>query len=361
VEFDPTTTALASARTVGSDGRASTRSDAGAVALPCVVSRLLSDVLLVVIHPKHALSRWPGFAVWDGRWYSHIARFGYPALIGRHHQSGWAFAPLLPLVMSVGRVSGVGVTVTGVVVNHAAFFAALVGLHRLLGRHTSREAAALGVWALALFPAAVVFSMVYPSALFLAASVWAFVFCDEHRDVLSGLCAAAATLARPNGFWLVLALVIAVGFNARLTRICGPPILAVGSWLLYNQVVAGNAFTFLIAKHAWQEVTLVNLFEPFDKNAVVHLALAAGAIALVLIERRRLPKSWTFLALCYVVPSLAFGIVGMGRYANECFPPFAAAGNILARQNTIARLIAFSALVVAQIAFTYWILTGHVP
>ena len=46
-------------------------------------------------------------------------------------------------------------------------------------RHGGPTVARLSTWALALFPASFVFSMTYPSAIFLAASVWAFVLVEE--------------------------------------------------------------------------------------------------------------------------------------------------------------------------------------
>ena len=49
-------------------------------------------------------------------------------------------------------------------------------------RGSPARATTCAIWLVALFPSAFVFSMVYPSAIFLAASVWAFVFLADGHD-----------------------------------------------------------------------------------------------------------------------------------------------------------------------------------
>jgi hypothetical protein len=357
VELDGTLNAPSAAKPAAAHG------DLRAAVWPFVVSRVLADASILFLHRGRASWLRGGFAAWDGRWYSRIAAYGYPGLVKSNHQTGWAFAPLLPLLMATGRLVGLATAFTGVLISHAAFFAALVGLNRLLRRHCSLRATSLAVWTLALYPTAVVFSMVYPSAVFVALSVWAFVLLDERDDLAAGLCAAGAALTRPNGLWVAFALAVAVSFDRkRLAALCGPTVAALAGWMLFDQVAAGNALRFLTAKSVWHEVTLFNFFNPFNRNAVVHLALAALLLVALLVERHHLPRSWTLFTLAYVLPSLALGIVGIGRYASDCFPCFAAAGNVLERQPAAVRAVILVTLAIAQIAFTYWILrVRHLP
>ena len=56
----------------------------------------------------------------------------------------------------------------------------------------------------------------------------------------------------------------------------------------------------------------------------------------------------------YVAPSFALGMVGLGRYANDTFPPFVAAGDLLERRRTSTIAVVFAALVVTQVALAYW-------
>ena len=50
------------------------------------------------------------------------------------------------------------------------------------------------------------------------------------------------------------------------------------------------------------------------------VALALVAVAAVVAVRRRLPLRWQLLVVVCITPSMLFGVVGLGRYAAECFP-----------------------------------------
>ena len=58
---------------------------------------------------------------------------------------------------------------------------------------------------------------------------------------------------------------------------------------------------------------------------------------MLVVQRKRLPVSWLVFGALYLIPSLQLGMVGVGRYANECFPPFVGVGQILERWSTRAR------------------------
>jgi hypothetical protein len=246
---------------------------------------------------------------------------------------------------------------------------ALAGVWRIARRHTSDDASRLAVWALALFPTAFVFSMVYPSAIFLATSVWAFVLVEEHHDVLAGMLAATAALTRPNGFVVAIALTIGVAAAAsrpwwRVARVAGPSFVALGLWCALCWRWTGNPIVFLTTKRGWHELDLVDFVRhPIrDPNAFLHLALGVAAGVVVLLRRRRLPVSWTLFSGLYLIPSLGLGVVGLGRYTNECFPPFVAAGELLERARATTRRRLFLMAVGLQAAGTWWVLhQAHVP
>ena len=78
--------------------------------------------------------------------------------------------------------------------------------------------------------------------------------------------------------------------------------------------------------------------------------------------RRRLPASWTIFTVLYLLPSLVLGMVGLGRYANECFPPFVAAGVLLERSRRAVQAGVVAAAVVAQAACVWWVIhDNYVP
>jgi hypothetical protein len=54
--------------------------------------------------------------------------------------------------------------------------------------------------------------------------------------------------------------------------------------------------------------------------------------------------------------------VGLGRYANECFPAFAAGADLLERRTGAARACVLGAFVVGQVLFSCWVITWrHLP
>jgi hypothetical protein len=331
------------------------------VVTPFLASRLFSDLLvagMALLRGRNVLPL--GFASWDGRWYSWIAAHGYTALPhAHHHQTPWPFFPLLPIAMRSISWLGVSIPVAGIALNHVAFFVALIGIYRIAVRHTSSRGARIAVWVAAVGPFAFVFSMIYPSAIFLAASVWAFLLVEEGNDLAAGLAAAAATLARPDGAVVVIVLVVVVRFDwSRAVRVAGPAATALSAWMLFNLASTGDALRFLHAKRAWHEVDLFSLLQRPVTNAAFHVAIAGLAIVIVVAARRVIPRSWSWFTVLYLVPSFVLGVVGMGRYATETFPPLVA-GVLLERHPRHTTIATLGVLAVAQVICAYFYIAHH--
>jgi len=332
----------------------------GAVIAPWVVSRVISiTVLLVSMRDPSRGSRFDQLVVhWDGAYYLDIARHGYGAV----HPPGalqakWPFFPGLPALIRVLSELGRD-DVMIFVVNQLLFLVALAGVYCLARRHSSVRASALTVWAIALFPASFVFSMTYASSIFLAASVWAFVCVERHHDLLAGVLAASAAIVRPNGVVVTVALVVAVWAWRRAVLVALPTAMVLAGWLWYCYDRTGDALVFLTTKGQWEEITLWNLISLDGKlTAVPHLLLAAAAITAVVIQRKRMPASWLVYTGLYLLPSLVTGMVGLGRYANECFPPFIAAGQLLERVSVGVQRTALAVSAIGLAVFAYAI--GH--
>ena len=206
------------------------------------------------------------------------------------------------------------------------------------------------------FPGSFLFSMVYPSAIFVAASVWAFVFVEERHDVAAGVATIGAVMVRPNGFVVAIALAFAVGWAwRRVWVVCAPSAVFFLGWCLYNLDRTGDALTFWNAKSGWPEVTAADFVNKLHKYAIPHLVLALAAVAAVVVVWRKLPRSWLVLTALYLIPPLFIGIVGLGRYATECFPPFVAAGELLARMRRGTMVALFGASILAEAACAYWV------
>jgi hypothetical protein len=159
---------------------------------------------------------------------------------------------------------------------------------------------------------------------------------------------------RPNGLVVALALVIAVRSWRRGLVVAGPAVVAVIGWCIYCADHTGDALVFLTSKSRWQEITFVGLFEGHVKWSVLpHVVLAVGALVVLVVQRRRIPIAWLVFGALYLIPSLQLGMVGVGRYANECFPPFVAAGQILERWPVRARYGAFALSTFGMVAFGF--------
>jgi hypothetical protein len=304
-----------------------------AVVAPWLVSRALAAVVIIASRssPWDGV-RFEGFFKWDGGFYLQIAGHGYGPEPVPGTLSNWPFFPLLPsLIRGIDEI-GVPARAGIVALNQLLLLVALAGVWRLASRHAPSAAAALSVWALALFPASFLFSMVYPSALFLAASVWAFILVEDRVDLAATALAVVVAMTRPNGIVLAVALAVAVWSSPRrVALVVAPAFFAVGVWCLLCWHWTGDPFVFWTGKSAWVELDIVDVVRWEAKLSVIpHLALGLAALGVTLWKRRLLPPAWTVLTVLLLLPPLALGIVGMGRYAVECFPPFVAAGLVAA-------------------------------
>lgn len=132
---------------------------------------------------------------WDGAWYVDIARRGYSFTAGP--QSPVAFFPAYPLSMRAVSVFVGHPALAGFVVTLGAGFAAIVLFHRWCRLHLDRRRSAYALAALLVYPCSFYLAgAVYADALFLAATLAAFVLLERDRPLAAGLAAAVATACR---------------------------------------------------------------------------------------------------------------------------------------------------------------------
>jgi hypothetical protein len=216
---DPAATAVSPARLTG--GRATplgaawrrvTAESWTAIASAWLASRLLvfASAAAVQVFGFPPGNRRPGFVqhpfawltTWDGHWYKAIAQHGYLLVPGRY--SDPAFFPFFSILLGGLHATGLPYDLAGLALANAMLLVALVGLYKLaclwLPESDARRVAILA----AFFPAGAVLSMIYPESLALALIAFAGVFAFRHRWLLCGVCAAGATLARPEGVLLVV-------------------------------------------------------------------------------------------------------------------------------------------------------------
>ena len=317
------------------DDRVTSRSP---VIIAFAVSRVVSIVAVVAAYCLRTRRfTFQGLALFDGGWYHFIAELWYgPQPAGMGTQTTWPFFPLLPAIGHVAVWLHLDSRVVMVLASNGAMLIALFGVRRLVAATLGPTVADTAVWVTALFPASFVFSMVYPDAIFLMASVWAFVMLGERRYWSSGALAAVAALCRPNGIALSVALAVVLLTQhpiswRRLLITVGQPVVAVVAWCAWLWHRAGDPFIFWRAKSAWHEVPLVEAVIHLRAHALPHVACAAVVVFALVVERHRLPLAWKVFAALWLLPPLILAVVGMGRYANECFPAMAAVALVLSR------------------------------
>lgn len=195
---------------------------------------------------------------WDGRWYRTIATHGYLLIPGR--QSDPAFFPLLPIVLRISRLVGLSYGIGSVVVSSVAFGIGLLALYELVRTWLPEPIARRSAVYAAIFPMSFVFSMMYPEAIAFALIALAGVFAARRRWASCAACAAAATLARPEGAILIIPIAAAAAqawksmptaSRGRAVGAALSPIAALVGYSGYLWWSLGQPFAWTKAQAAW--------------------------------------------------------------------------------------------------------------
>jgi hypothetical protein len=211
----------------------------------------------------HAFESRPGRTLgvlesWDAHWYRLVASDGYVLVPGR--QSDPAFFPLFPLLLRGAHALGLGYATAGIALSNLAFLVALVAVHALSRDLFGDTLARRATIYLAVFPLGYVFSMVYPESLVLAAIATSALAAERGRWAIAGGCAAAAALARPEGLFVGLPLLMLAWRQRRLLTPAGrglalgavlAPAAALASFPLYLDRVLHDPLAWSQAQRAW--------------------------------------------------------------------------------------------------------------
>ncbi len=341
---------------------------------------ILAHAYLSRLHPFHRQlqgNRWvDSFGWWDGWWYVGISRRGY-RFFRPDRQSPVAFFPAFPLAIRfLGAWVG-GPLMAGFLLTLVCGLGVAVLFHRWCVAKLGPAKARLALFLLLLYPFAFyLMGAVYADALFIVASLTAFLALENDRPVLAGLAGIVATASRPVGAALVLGLWVLylerTGAIGRLRRRDGgwrrawsqvrpadaglllAPLGLVGFcaflWMRFR-----NPFAFLDVAgapgwdqppgwHTWLKIrwftAMIN--GPWNTGHVGHLTINAVA---TVITAAFIPAVFKRLGWGYgvyvtiAVVATAFStkdFVGMGRYSLAAFPCFAVAADLLFRRPKLA-------------------------
>lgn len=351
-------------------------------ALPAAViaswlsSRLFVDLILLIGGLVRAIPLKQVFSAWDGNWYQLIARDGYtwanaipadPADLQSPLQTPFPFFPLFPMLLALARQLGLPQLTTGLVVGHLSLLVGLALTHALVRKLSGKVAADWSCWFLAFSPGSVAYSLIYPEGLFLVCSTGAFLAQGQCRWWLASWLAAIATLVRPNGLVVSLALageaLITGSRRRRVLGLLAPSLLVLLLWSAYLMVISGNPLIWVHAKQAWGEVSLFNLHASEGMFPWIQCAFGIVALGLLLLGWSSQPWGWRLFGLLWIVPSFFIGMVGFPRYASACFPVFASLGDRVAHFGGSIRyvLLSFSAAALALHTIQVGVLQRWIP
>ena len=316
---------------------------------------------------------------WDACWYSKVATYGYE--IGTDSPNFW---PLLPALMRlVALPFGGDVALSGLIVAGVAYVAAIAGLVRLVTRDFSAAVAGRTVLFITIAPAALFLFAPFTEAPFLALTVWTILAARERRWALAAVVAALAALTRIQGVFLVLPLAWEA-WSAWRERVAARErswpsplsIIAIAAPVAgFVAFIAGSAEavgrTPLDTQDVWGgknfhapwEVVDASLrwtIEHHDPLQALNLGMLVLFVGLVLVGIRRLPASYSLLALPQValiaVRIQPTPLTSTARLLEVVFPAFVVVALGTAGRRSTVTWGVLSVLALA--ALTWMFVTG---
>jgi hypothetical protein len=178
--------------------------------------RVAGLVALGLLAGTKGVDPWSRLTSFDGPWLLGIAGNGYDGLVpdpsvGHRGLSNIAFLPLYPLLTAgLSHVTGLTLVAAGFAVTAVAGLAAAAALDRLGRRVVGGRAAGLTLVVLwAAWPHAIVLSMIYTEALFVALAAWSLVALLDRRWLTAGVLCLLAGATRAFGAALAVAVAVA--------------------------------------------------------------------------------------------------------------------------------------------------------
>jgi len=312
-----------------------------------------------------------GWDRWDAYWYRTIVREGYVDYPGV--QSSVAFWPSYPLVIKAFSWLFPSIFITGSVVTLASGATMAVCFRRWADLFLKPAGALTALLVLLVFPYGYYqYGAVYADALFIAATIGAFLLLERDKVFWAGVVGIVASAGRPAGVIVAAALLfrlierrnaargergLAAVFDVRgLGRRDLPVLLSfagVGAWCAYLWLRFGDPLLFATVEGSqgwdqaagpstWLKFRLFEAMEhhpftPSTLNLVVQGVLVIGALALVPAVKRRFGWAYALYVLGVVGMALVGtkDFMGSGRYLLSAFPVIAVVGDLLGQRRRL--------------------------
>lgn len=326
----------------------------------------------------------PWFWSWlnfDGEHYLSIAYQGYQPLT-------YFFFPLFPLMARFLAFAGpINMAITGLLISNISFFLGLVGLWKLVRLDYQENIAKVATLLLLFFPTSFYFGSYYTESLFFALAVWSFYFARKSKWFWSGILGGLSSLTRILGIalfpalfvewwqsrkrsfggavWVLLVPLGLLIYMFYLYKTTGDPLNFLHTVGIFGEQRSSSFILFPQVFYRYFFKILPNLnysYFPVVFGTYLEIVMATLFLYLSLLAFFRLRLSYAiYLALGFLIPSLAGSFSSFPRYALILFPGFLLMALWFSKQHKTVKLLVylllFATLAVATSLFVrgYWI------
>lgn len=270
---------------------------------------------------------------WDGAHYVGIAEFGYS------EKFQLAFFPLYPLTIFLLTKITTNYLLSAILISGISSFFAMHFLYKLVKLDFDKIIAEKAIYYLLIFPTSFFLLIAYSEGLFLLLTILTFYYFRKGNILLSVIFCALATLTRPVGVALALALILQTIISGRFRQHWYIIFSFFGIFIycIYLYQATSDPLYFLTAEKHWQrELSIPGLsfFESLrslftvgflDKNfnLLKDFLFAFLGIGLSLRSFRFLPSVYALFSLISIlIPLSTNTVISFPRFLLSTFPLF---------------------------------------
>ncbi len=293
---------------------------------------------------------------WDGPHYIEIAKSGY--VNSGENRVFIAFFPFYPVLISAFTIILRDFLLSALVISNIAYAVAAFYLYKIVLLDHSKKIAMTAVILFSIFPTAYFLHAGYTESLFIALTVSSFYYARKGMWAVSGILGALSSATRIVGVILLPAILLEYLHQKkfRLGKIRKDILLIfiipVGflSYLLINQAVFGDMFTFQSIQKNWWGQELVfpmsGIFNSWNSifwrggtdsitvgSAQIGFALLGLAFSIYSIKKQRPSYSFFMTASWLIAVSTSFWM-SVPRLMLIAFPMFISA-SVLCRKGIV--------------------------